>query len=171
MERFHGGLLVSDGHHNRVLKVSKSGHIRQLRAFDNVVPTGLEVHGRTIYMAEGGPIPHHPEDGRVIRFSAGSRHEEEVASGAPLLVDVERGRGRQVYALSQGVWDLPPTPENEGKPASPNTGLLLRADRHGGLVPLVEGLDRPTSFEIIGRTAFVVTLTGKILRIDRLPCR
>ncbi len=170
LERYSGGLLVSDGHHNRVLRVSRGGHIRTLRAFGNVVPTGLDVHGRTVYLAEGGPIPHRPEDGTVVRFAPGSS-TDEVASGAPLLVDVERSRSRRVYALSQGVWDLPPTPENEGKPASPVTGRLLVVDRHGGLVSLVEGLDRPTSFEVVGRTAFVVTLTGKVLRIDRLRCR
>ncbi|MCC6831341.1 MAG: ScyD/ScyE family protein [Thermoleophilia bacterium] len=169
LERRHGGLLVSDGHHNRVLRVSRDGDIRQLRAFGNVVPTGLDVHGRTIYMAEAGPIPHRPADGRVIGFSRTSP-VAVVAGGAPLLVDVERGRGGRVYALSQGVWDLPPTPENEGKPASPNTGSLLLADRRGGLVPVVEGLDRPTSVELSGGTAFVVTLTGKVLRIDGLSC-
>jgi sugar lactone lactonase YvrE len=169
LERYRGGLLVSDGHHNRVLRVSRDGQIRQLRAFDNVVPTGLEVHGRTITMAEAGPIPHQPEDGRVVEFSAGSL-TREVAAGAPLLVDVERGRAGRIYALSQGTWDLPPTPENEGKPASPGTGRLLVADRHGELVPVAEGLDRPTSFEILGDSALVITLTGKVLRIDGLSC-
>lgn len=169
LERYGGGLLVSDGHHNRLLYLSRGGHIRQLRAFGNVVPTGLAVHDRTIYIAEAGPIPHRPEDGKTIRFSPTSS-TEEVARGGPLLVDVELSRAGRLYALSQGVWDLPPTPENEGKPASPDTGRLLLADRYGGLVPLVDGLDRPTSFEIVGDTAFVVTLTGKVLRIDGLAC-
>jgi hypothetical protein len=30
----------------------------------------------------------------------------------------------------------------------------------------VGGLDRPTSFEFIGKTAYVVTLTGEIWKID-----
>jgi hypothetical protein len=80
---------------------------------------------------------------------------------------VEQDRTDRVVALSQGDWDLPPTPENEGKPASPDTGSLLLAAPRGRLVPLTEGLDRPTSFELLGRTAFVVTLTGTVLRIDR----
>jgi hypothetical protein len=33
-------------------------------------------------------------------------------------------------------------------------------------VPLVDGLDRPTSMEILGRTVFVVTLTGTVLRVE-----
>jgi hypothetical protein len=31
---------------------------------------------------------------------------------------------------------------------------------------LVDGLDRPTSLEFIGNTAYVVTLTGEIWKID-----
>jgi hypothetical protein len=33
---------------------------------------------------------------------------------------------------------------------------------------VVEGLDRPTSLEFIGDSAFVVTLTGKVIRIDNV---
>jgi sugar lactone lactonase YvrE len=169
LQRFHGGLLISDGHHNRVLQVSRSGGIRQLRAFDNIVPTGLDSDGQRIYLGQAGPIPHRPEDGSVVRFS---RHSSaaEVASGASLIVDVELGRGHGLYALSQGDWDLPPTPENEGKPAAPDTGRLLRVTSHGHFATMVEGLDRPTSLEIIGDSAFVVTLTGKVLSIDRVGC-
>ena len=68
--------------------------------------------------------------------------------------------------LDTGIWDLSPTPENEGKPASPNTGTLLQVTRNRSLRSVVEGLDRPTSLELIGHTAFVVTLTGKIIAID-----
>jgi sugar lactone lactonase YvrE len=167
MQQFRGGLLVTDGHHNRVLRVSRSGDIRELAAFGNVVPTGLDVHGRTIVMGEAGPIPHLPENGKVTRFTSNS-DAREVASGASLIVDVEFGHRQELYALSQGVWDLPPTPENEGKPAAPDTGRLVRVKRDGSFTSVVEGLDRPTSLEFIGDTAFVVTLTGKLLRIDRV---
>jgi hypothetical protein len=118
-------------------------------------------------MGEAGPIPHLPEDGKITRFTPGSR-AKPVASGASLIVDVEFGRRWALYALSQGTWDLPPTPENEGKPAAPDTGRLLRVGRDGSLAPVVEGLDRPTSLEFIDDTAFVVTLTGKVLQISRV---
>ena len=75
-----------------------------LRAFGNIVPTGLEVRGRTIYMAEAGPVPHLPATGKVVAFRAGSTTVREVASGSPLLVDVELGRGHRLYALSQGTF-------------------------------------------------------------------
>jgi hypothetical protein len=167
METYRGGFLVTDGHHNRVLRVTRDGDISQVIQFGNIVPTGLEVHGKRIYMAEAGPIPHLPQDGKIVRFTPTSP-VEEVASGASLLVDVEFGHGRRLYALSQGIWDLPQIPENEGAPASPNTGRLLRVTRNGGLASVVEGLDRPTSVDFIGRTAFVITLTGKVLRIDNV---
>jgi hypothetical protein len=165
MQTFHGGFLVTDGHLNRVLRVTPDGGVSELIAFGNIVPTGLEVHRETIYMGEAGPIPHLPQDGKVVSFTPGSA-ATEVASGASLIVDVEFGPCRQLYALSQGIWDLPVTPENEGAPASPNTGRLLRVGKDGGFSSVVEGLDRPTSLEFIGDSAFVVTLTGKVLRID-----
>ena len=166
LERSRGKLMVTDGHHNRVLTVSKNGKIRELRRFANVVPTGLEVTGRTVLVAEAGPIPHLPKDGRVVAFRPRvPAAAVALATGAPLLVDVELGRDGKLYALSQGDWLLPPTPENEGRPAEPDTGRLLVA-RGGLLVPVVLGLDRPTSFELVGDDALVVTLTGRVLRIS-----
>jgi hypothetical protein len=32
---------------------------------------------------------------------------------------------------------------------------------------MVEGLDRPTSLKFIGKTALVITLTGKVISIDQ----
>jgi hypothetical protein len=165
LEKFRGGFVVTDGHHNRVLRVTRGGEISQMIAFGNIVPTGLEVHGKRIYMGQAGPIPHLPQDGKVVSFTPKSA-ATQVASGAPLIVDVEFGPCRQLYALSQGIWDLPVIPENEGAPASPDTGQLLRVREDGSFASVVEALDRPTSLEFIGKTAFVITLTGKVIRID-----
>ncbi|HEY6779118.1 MAG TPA: hypothetical protein VI122_21650 [Thermoleophilaceae bacterium] len=129
------------------------------------LPTGLDVHGTTIYMGQAGPIPHLPQDGKVVKFTPTSA-ATEVASGASLIVDVEFGSYRQLYALSQGIWDLPPIPESEGAPASPDTGRLVRVRKDGSFTPVAEGLDRPTSLEFSRRTAFAITLTGKVIRID-----
>jgi hypothetical protein len=167
---FQGGFVVTDGHHNRVLRVSRAGDITPMIAFGNLVPTGVEVHGNSIYVGQAGPIPHLPQDGKVVRFTSGS-DATDLASGASLIVDVEFGQGRHLYALSQGIWNLPPIPENEGQPASPNTGRLLLVSRNGSFASVVEGLDRPTSLEFIGDTAFVVTLTGKVIRIDNVERR
>ena len=128
IEPFRGGFLVTDGHHNRVLWVTRDGEITELIAFGNVVPTGLAVSGNSIYVAQAGPIPHQPEDGKVVVFGPKSTTATEVAAGARLAVDVEFGHGRTLFALSQGFWDGP----FEGTPALPNTGALVRVngERH-----------------------------------------
>jgi hypothetical protein len=163
MEPYRGGFLVTDGHHNRVLRVKLDGEVTELMAFDNIVPTGLAVSGNTIYMAEAGPVPHLPQDGKVVAFGPKSSVAKEVAAGASLLVDVEFGRGRDLYALSQGP-GVPGAPD--GSPAQPNTGALVKVTRDGGLDVIVDELDRPTSLEFIGNTAYVVTLTGQIWKIE-----
>ena len=169
MQPFRGAFLVSDGHHNRVLRVDLDGTVNELIAFGNTVPTGLAVSGRTVYLGEAGPVPHLPETGRVVSFTSHTAQARRVASGARMVVDVELGARGQLYVLSQGLWDLPDRPENAGLPAAPRTGTLLRLDRSGSFTPIAGGLDRPTSVELIGDTAFVITLTGKVIRIDRMP--
>jgi sugar lactone lactonase YvrE len=165
MEPYRGGFLVTDGHHNRVYRVTLDGTVRELIAFGDIVPTGLAVRGRTIYMAEAGPVPHLPENGKVVKFGPGSTTATQVASGAPLVVDVEFGRGQRLYALSQGHF----TPGNpEGSPADPNSGALVRVNRDGTMTRVVANLDRPASLEFIRNTAYVVTLGGDVLKIKNV---
>lgn len=91
LEAYRHGFLVTDGHHNRVLRVTLTGDVTELITFGNIVPTGLAIRGMTVYMAEAGPVPHLPENGKIVSFRAGSAASvaTEVASGARLLVDVE----------------------------------------------------------------------------------
>jgi hypothetical protein len=162
LEPYRGGFLVTDGHHNRVYRVTLDGTVTQLIAFGNIVPTGLAVRGNTIFMAEAGPVPHLPENGKVVAFGPTSATAAPVASGSPLLVDVEFGRGRTLYALSQGVGSGGPP----GSPALPDTGALVNVNGDGTFTVVTGGLDRPTSLEFIGTTAYVVTLGGDIWKID-----
>lgn len=169
MQPYRGGFLVTDGHHNRVLWVTLDGEITQVIAFGNIVPTGLDVRGNTIYIAEAGPAPHEPKDSKVMSFTLKSSTAMQVASGTGLnkiglLVDVEFGRGNTLYALAQGDWHG----AYEGAPADPNSGALLKVNRDGTFSVIVEGLNQPTSFEFIGNTAYVVTLTGEIWKIDNV---
>jgi hypothetical protein len=136
-------------------------------AFDNIVPTGLAVSGNTVYMAEAGAIPHLPQDGKVVSFGPESPTVTEVASGASLLVDVEFGRGRILYALSQGDWPLGGPPAS---PALPNTGALVEVNGDGTFTVVIEGLNQPTSVEFIKNTAYVVSLAGEIWKIDGVSC-
>jgi len=164
LETSRGGFLVTDGHHNRVLRVTRDGDVTELIAFGNIVPTGLAVRGNTVYMAEAGPTPHLPQDGKVVSFGSKSPTATEVASGARLLVDVEFGRGRTLYALAQGVFGGGPP----ASPALPNTGSLVKVNGNGTFTVVAEGLDRPTSLEFIGNTAYVVTLSGEIWRFSNV---
>ncbi|MCU0989779.1 MAG: ScyD/ScyE family protein [Xanthomonadales bacterium] len=171
MDAFRGGLLVTDGHHNRVLWVSLDGEVSVFKAFGNIVPTGLEVHGRTVFVAEAGPIPHVPADGKVVAIDAHSGAVTEVGSGAPLLVDVEYGLGRRLYALAQGEWcppgETPPTcGKMDGAPAEPNGGSLVEVNADGGFSEIVGDLNLPTSLEFIGNSAYIVNLLGEIWVIE-----
>jgi hypothetical protein len=164
--------VVSDGHHNRVLEIKIEGcvssppdddsNIRELIAFDDIVPTGLAVSGRTIYVAEAGPVPHLPKNGKIVEFQPNSSVASEVASGAPLLVDVETGPHHHLYALSQGTW----MGAAEGDPAVPNTGSIVHVDDDGQFTVICDHLDRPTSLEFVGDTAYVVSLTGDVWKVE-----
>src|SRR5882724_9601256 len=157
LQTYRGGFLVTDGHLNRVLRVTLDGEITVLIPFDNIVPTGLEVKGNTVYMAEAGPVPHLPQNGKVISFGSKSPTATEVASGARLLVDVEFGGGDSLYALSQGIFPVGSPPAT---PALPNTGALVKVNGDGTFTDVFHPLNQPTSLEFIGNTAYVVTLTG-----------
>jgi hypothetical protein len=176
LESYRGGFLVTDGHHNRVLWVTvdrcmssppDDSNISELIAFDDIVPTGLTTSGNIIYMAEAGPVPHLPKDGKVVEFGFKSPSASEVASGARLVVDVEFGPHHQLYALSQGVW----AGQEAGDPALPNTGSLVKVNDDGGFTLVTDHLDRPTSLEFIGNTAYFVSLAGEVWKIEHVSRR
>lgn len=165
IEFYQGKFLVSDGHHNRVLQVTRDGEVSEYMGFGNIVPTGLETRGNMVFMAEAGPNPHLPEDGKVVSFNHQSPDVTEVASGAPLLVDVEYGLGSSLYALAQGIF---PAGSDDGSPATPGTGSLVKVNGDGSFSEVLGGLDRPTSMDFLGNTAFVVSLTGEVWKIDNV---
>jgi sugar lactone lactonase YvrE len=162
MQPYLGRFLVTDGHHNRVYRVSTSGHISVVQAFSDIVPTGLEARGHSVYMAEAGPVPHVAKTGKVVRLRLRHHTSQVIASGARLNVDVELGAGHRLYALSQGDF---PEGSDPGSPALPNTGALMRVNRDGTMTPAVKRIDRPTSLEFKGSRAFIVTLGGQVLTV------
>jgi hypothetical protein len=173
MQPFDGGFLVTDGHHNRLLRVGLDGSISVAMSFPDIVPTGLETSGQTVYVAEAGPVPHHPQDAKVVAIRGRSARPRAVASGRPgdiagLAVDIEQDAHHHLYALLQGVWDLPNDPANAGQPAAHDTGALVEVEPDGTFTPIVEHLDQPTSLEIVGDTAYVIGLGGTVTRIDHL---
>lgn len=162
MQPIRGGFLVTDGHMNRLLKVSLSGDITLVAQYGNIVPTGLDVKGSKIYMTEAGPVPHLPATGKVVSLSLRHPESRQGASGASLLVDVEWG-ACGLYALSQG--DSPGAVE-PGSPALPDSGELLKVNRNGTFSVIAAGLDLPTSVDFSRRSAFIVTVDGEVWKVD-----
>jgi hypothetical protein len=165
IEPYGSGFLVTDGHHNRVLHVTRRGRISVFKALDNVVPTGLELFGPVVLMGQAGPLPHLPADGRIVAFGPGKSKTITLGSGAPLIVDVEFGPGLRLFGLSQGHFT---SGNPEGSPADPHTGALLELKLDGRFRVVVEKLNQPTSLEFIGDTAYVVTLGGEIWKITNV---
>jgi sugar lactone lactonase YvrE len=164
MRPYRDGFLVTDGHLNRVLSVTLGGKISVVEAFDDIVPTGLTVVlGDIVFMAEAGPVPHLPQNGKIVAFRPNSPNVAEVASGASLLVDVKFGDDGRLYALSQGPGVPGAAP---GSPAQPNSGALVRANLDGTFTFLVDNINLPTSLNFIGNTAYIVTLTGDVLKVN-----
>lgn len=174
LEVWRGGFVVADAHLGRLLRVDQRARISELVAFTSTdsVPTGLEVARGTVLVATAGPVPHLPSDSAISAVQR-NRSTTVVGTWAPgyagdrgLVVDVEQGRHHRLYGLLQGRWDLEPLPANEGFPAAPQTGEIVVVGRDGSFRTVLSGLDQPTSLEIVGRVAFVVTYSGTILRID-----
>ncbi len=168
IQSYRDGFLVTDAHHNRILYVTLDGGITEVIAFDDVVPTGLAERDNTIYVTEAGPIPHLPENAKLMSLSLKSPTATEVASAAGLnvglFVDVEFGPGNILFTLAQGIWDGP----FEGTPALPNTGALLKLKPNGTFSVIKDGLNQPTSMEFIGNTAYIVSLAGEVWKIDNV---
>jgi len=165
-EPYKDGFIVTDGHHNRLLYVTLDGNVTEVIAFGNVVPTGLTVRGNTVYFTEAGPIPHLPEDAKLMSLSLESTTAAEVASAAGLdiglFVDVEFGLGHSIFALAQGKWEGP----FEGAPAQPSTGALLMLKPNDTFNVIADGLNQPSSMEFIGNKAYIVSLAGEVWEID-----
>ena len=119
------GFLVSDGHLNRVLRVSKDGtEIALLKQFNDIVPTGLAKLGNTVFLAELGPVPETPGTGKVVSFGLSDTHPlapaHVVASGVSMIVGTRFGAHGKLYALSQGI---APAGIQPGQPASPKSAM------------------------------------------------
>jgi hypothetical protein len=123
IEPFRGGFLVTDGHHNRVLRVTLDGEITELIAFGDVVPTGLAVWGNSIYLAQAGPIPHVPAQGQGSRVRTG-------------VADRHRSRGRSQAGRRRGVRPrahaLRPRAGLLGRPVRGDSGAAEHRRSHAG---------------------------------------
>ncbi|HSF97438.1 MAG TPA: hypothetical protein VLA55_01995 [Ornithinibacter sp.] len=173
MDVWRGGFLVTDAHLGRVIRVNRHGRISELVGFGSTdsVPLGLEVVDGEVFLTTAGPIPHVPSASK-IREVRRNGTTKVVARWGPgyrgnrgLIVDVEDSDG-PMYGLLQGHWNLEPTFENEGFPAAHDTGEIVVVRGGGTFRTVVRKLDQPTSMELVGDVAYVVTYTGTVLRIE-----
>ncbi len=81
-----------------------------------------------------------------------------------MLVDVEFGRGETLFALSQGPGSGGP----DGSPALPDMGSLLRVNDDGTFTIIADEINQPTSLEITGNTAYIITLNGEVWEVDNI---
>jgi hypothetical protein len=162
------GFVVSDGHLNRILRVSKDGtEITVLKQFNDVVPTGLAISGGTVFVAELGPSPNTPATGKVVSFGLYDKDPlapaHDVAAGVSMILGTVFGPNGKLYALSQGI---APAGIQPAQPALPNTGRLLRVNYDGTFTILADKLNRPTSLNFVCNTAYIVTLTGEVWKVE-----
>ena len=167
LQAYRGGFLVTDGHHNRVLRVTLDGEVSELIAFGNIVPTGLEVWGSTVYMAEAGPDPAPARNGKVVSFRPKSPRHRHAGGRRRAHAPRRRGVRSRSHALRPLAGRLAGG-DPRARPRCPNTGSLVRVKRDGTFAVVASGLNQPTSLEFIRNTAYVVTLGGEIWKIDNV---
>lgn len=173
MDVWRGGLLVTDGHLGRVIRVNRHGRISELVGFSSTdsVPLGLEMVDGKVFLTTAGPIPHLPSTAKIRKVrrdgttNVVARWGRGYRGNRGLIVDVEDAGDGPMYGLMQGYWNLDPTPENEGFPAKHDTGEIVVVRADGTFSTVVGKLDQPTSMELVGDVAYVVTYTGTVLRI------
>ena len=105
MQPYFGGFLVTDGHHNRVLWVSQHGSIHEVATFENVVPTGLETIAGFVFVTQMGPIPHAPEDGKVLAVGPGKEAGRAWPAGRACSSMSSGDHEAGSTDSSQGQWD------------------------------------------------------------------
>ena len=163
-QAFRGGFLVTDGHLNRMLRVTLDGDISVVRAIRQHRAGGArnlgkhDLHGR----GRSASSPPRGRQDRVVHPGVADGHGRRRRWAAPGRC----GAGTwltTLYGLAQGIW---PPGTFAGNPALPNTGQLLRVNGDGTFTVIAGGLNQPSSFEIIKNAAYIVTLGGEIWKVE-----
>ena len=157
LETYRGGFLVTDKHHNRI-RVSLDGEVTQLIGFPGMSSRPVwPPPGTTIYLAGlvWSGMSRSTAD-RVLR--ARVVDHDRRGGGGSTRRGRGIGRGRTLFALSQGLFPCGGDPSVRRTPASHDTGALIRANGTGGFTTIADELDQPSSLEIIRNSAYVVTL-------------
>ena len=105
-------------------------------------------------------------EGASRKSSLRSRRKNDPAPGRARKESTWNLAAAVSTPLSHGTVDPNIDPSN----AVPNTGELVKVNGDGTFTVVADSLDRPTSLEFIGNTAYVVTLTGEIWKVDGVSC-
>ena len=158
---------VSDGNHNRLLRVTTGGTVEDVTEFPNhPVSTGIaSTDTGPFYVSYLGKGPFLPQDGKVVAVDSASGAITEVASGEPMITDVQAGPDGQLYALQFN------DPEDAGEAFfAPGTGKVLTVNDDGTMSPLITGLSFATFMEFDGDTLYIanggITPAGSIIKVE-----
>jgi hypothetical protein len=140
-----GTFYVSDGNHNRLIEATPDGDVSEVVEFPNhPVSTGIaQTESGPFYVGYLGQGPFLPEAGKVVSVAPLGGNITELASGVPMITDVEVGAANQLYALSFA----------DG--FAPFTGSIQRVNSDGTMTALVTGLTFATDMIFIGDTLYV----------------
>ena len=167
LQPYRGGFLVTDGHLNRVLRVRRDGEISRADCVRRHRPDwAWRCRATRCTWPRPALFPTCRRTARLLssRHAGRSRPPPQRWPPAPAFSSTWHLAAVAVSTLSHrapGCRGAPP-----GSPAQPNTGALVKVNRNGTFTVITDHLDRPTSFEFIGTTAYVVTLTGEIWKIE-----
>jgi DNA-binding beta-propeller fold protein YncE len=163
-------LYVADGASGRVLRVTLDGNIRVFAELPNMPPlTGLAFgpDGR-LYFADFSPLPHTPGSGAI--WVADPIGKSAVAAAdLTMPIDVGFDTVGVMYVLEFG------SGKRSDQPYASGSGRLLRIERDGARVIVLDRLNYPTAMAfsragdlyIAVGGAFSASGQGSILRV---PC-
>lgn len=158
---------IVDGNHNRLMEATTSGQVTEITEFpDHPVSTGIaSTDTGPFYVGYLGPGPFLPDAGKVVSVDAASGAITEIASGEPMITDVQVGPDGELYALQFN------DPEDAGEAFfAPGTGKVLTVNDDGTMSPLITGLSFATFMEFDGDTLYIanggITPAGSIIKVE-----
>jgi sugar lactone lactonase YvrE len=166
-----GSLVAVEPNHGEVVRVNpRSGAITRLADISatqgHIVPTVVAERRGALYLSSLGTFPGTPGAEKILRLSPTGK-VSEVATGFTAVLGLDFDSHGRLYVLEMG--------EVGGFP-SPGAGRVVRLDKKGNRVVIVEGLFLPTGIRIgpdkqlyISNKGFGPPQPGEVLRVDLRP--
>lgn len=163
-----GSLVAVEPNHGEVVRVNpRSGQVTRIADISatqgHIVPTVVAERRGAFYLSSLGTFPATSGSQKILRISK-SGEVSAVASGFTAVLGLDFDKHGRLYVLETG--------EAGGFPA-PGAGRVIRLDRKGNRVVIVDGLFLPTGLRIgpdgwlyISNKGFGPPQPGEILRLD-----